>query len=144
MAGTIIFDPDADELSFSTSTELAVNTFLDIDTGFLWLTDGSTITEWDYGTAMTYDWWSGSIRVAFPMNLGAAVVEAESYADLTFKFYADIDGTMTLKHTETVTSDEPFRLPGGFLSHLYQVRLQGTDVVTRVQAAGSILELQGI
>lgn len=57
--------------------------------------------------------------------------------DMTFKLYADD----VLKHTQTVTSSEPFRLPGGYLSNIYSVEIVSALPVTRVSVAESIFEL---
>ena len=140
MAGLIIFNPNNNDVGMSTSDELAVNTFLDIESDTLYFTNGSAIYEWegtDLGAFRTYTWKSGKIRLPKKVNLGAAIVEAEDYSDLTFKLYAD----GTLKHTQTVTDGEPFRLPGGYLSNIYEVQVEGTEVVSRVSVAENIFEL---
>jgi hypothetical protein len=141
MAGYIVFSTDPD-IGFSTGDDLAVNVYLDILTDTLYYTDGAAIYEWEGGsTNMTYTWKSGKIRFPNPVNLGAALVEAESYAALTFKLYADISGTMTLKKTQTVANGEPFRLPGGYLSGIYEIELTGTDIVNAVHVAENVFEL---
>jgi hypothetical protein len=143
MAGVIIFSPDDETIGLSTGDELAVNTYLDIENDVLYFLDGSTIYAWegDSGNKQSYTWKSGKIRMKSPVNMGAAIVEADSYVDVVFKFYADIDGTMTLKKTQTVADGDPFRLPGGFLSNTFEIELTGTDTVTRVSVAESIWEL---
>ena len=115
MAGYFVFSPEDPSIGFTTGDDLAVNVYLDILTDTLYYTDGAAIYEWEAAaTNKTYTWKSAKIRFPQPTNLGAALVEAESYVDVVFKLYADIDGTMTLKHTETVASGKPFRLPGGY------------------------------
>lgn len=143
MAGLIIFDPDNNEIGLSTGDELAVNTYLDIENDTLYFTDASRIYAWegDSGNSQTYIWKSGKIRMKNPVNLGAAIVEADSYVDVEFKFYAEINSAMVLKKTITVADGEPFRLPGGFLANVFEVQLTGTDTVTRVSLAESIWEL---
>lgn len=143
MAGLIIFDPDNNEIGLSTGDELAVNTYLDIENDTLYFTDASRIYAWegDSGNSQTYIWKSGKIRMKNPVNLGAAIVEADSYVDVEFKFYAEINSAMVLKKTITVADGEPFRLPGGFLANVFEVQLTGTDTVTRVSLAESIWDL---
>jgi hypothetical protein len=83
MAGLIIFDPDDNDVGLSTGDDVAVNTFLDIETDTLYFTDGLNIYEWEGDTAgvpQTYTWKSGQIRLPSPVNLGAALVEAELYS----------------------------------------------------------------
>ena len=138
MAGLFIFDASKTGAGFSTGTELALNVFLDILTDTLYYTDGSEIFTWQGGsTNLSYTWRSGKIRLPSPVNLGGALVEADSYNDVQLLLYAD----GVLKHTQTVADGEPFRLPGGYLSNIYEIELTGTDVVTGVSVAETIFEL---
>jgi len=142
MAGLIVFSPDDPDIGFSTADDVAVNVFLDILTDTLYYSDGAAIYEWEGGsTDMTYIWKSGKLRLPYPTNLGAALVEAETYSDVVFKLYADIDGTMTLKHTQTVADNKPFRLPGGYQSHTYEIYLTGTDVVSSAAIGETVFDL---
>ena len=79
MAGVIIFDPNNEEVGLSVADDVAVNTHLDIESDTLYFTDGAAIREWegDTATRMTCTWKSGQIRLPSPINLGAAIVEAE-------------------------------------------------------------------
>jgi len=142
-AGAIIFDPDSPEIGLTTSDELVVNTYLDIENDILYLTDAEVIFAWEGDSAnkQSYIWKSGKIRLKTPVNLGAAIVEAETYNDVVLKYYADISGTMTLKLTQTIADDQPFRLPGGFLSNIFEIELTGTDTVSRVSLAENVWEL---
>ncbi len=140
MAGYIVFDPDNTAVGLTTGDDVALNVFLDILTDTLYYTDGSEIFEWEgslTSAAKTFVWKSAKHRFPKLVNLGAAMVEADSYVSLTFKLYAD----GVLKHTQTVTDGEPFRLPGGYLSNIYQVELTGTDTVTGVSIAENIFDL---
>jgi len=140
MAGYIVFDPANKEVGLTTGDDVAVGSFLDILTDTLYYTDGSEIFKWEgslTSALKTFTWKSAKHRFPREVNLGAAMVEAESYAALTFKLYAD----GVLKLTKTVTSGEPFRLPGGYLSNIYQVQLSGTDTVTGVSIAETIFDL---
>ena len=46
-----------------------------------------------------------------------------------------------MKHTQIVADDEPFRLPGGYLSSIYSVEIESTLPVTRFAVAENIFEL---
>lgn len=87
MAGLIVFSPDSDEVGLSTGDDIAVNTYLDIQSDTLYFTDGSNIYEWEGDDTVggplrqTYIWRSGEIRLPSLVNLGAAIVEAESYSE---------------------------------------------------------------
>ena len=143
MAGVIVIGPDDDNIGFTTGDELAVGVFHDIENDVLYFSDASSIFEWegDSGNQQTYTWRSGQIRLPRPMNMGAAIVEADSYADVEFRLYANISGTMTLQSTVSPSDSEPFRLPGGYMSNLYEVQVSGTDVVTRISVAENIWDL---
>lgn len=140
MAGYIVFDPENSAVGLTTGDAVALNVFLDILTDTLYYTDGSEIFKWegsDDSSLKTFVWKSAKHRFPKEVNLGAALVEAESYVSLTFRLFAD----GVLKHTQTVTDGEPFRLPGGYLSNIYQVELTGTDTVNGVSIAETIFDL---
>ena len=140
MAGYIVFDPENSAVGLTTGDDIALNVFLDILTDTLYYTDGSEIFEWEGDSADTpkiFVWKSAKHRFPRLVNLGAALVEADSYSSLTFKLYAD----GVLKFTKIVTDGKPFRLPGGYLSNIYQVQLSGTDTVTGVSIAETIFDL---
>jgi len=138
MAGYFVFDTEDSTIGLSTGPDLAVNVHLDILTDTLYYTNASVIYEWEGGTAdKEYTWRSGKLRFNREVNLGAALVESDSFVDVVFKMYAD----GVLKHTETVTDGEPFRLPGGYLSNIYEIELIGTDVVTGVAIAETVFDL---
>ena len=63
-----------------------------------------------------------------PISPGVAKVSADSYNSLTFKLYAD----GSLKHTQTVTNSNIFRLPGGYQAKAFHIILEGTDPVNEV------------
>jgi hypothetical protein len=139
MPGVIIFNPSQQDVGFSIGDEQAAGVYLDIEADALYFTDTTNIYKWEgnAGTNQTYTWRSGKIRLPKKVNVGAALVEADSYDLLTFKLYAD----GTLITSIGVTDGEPFRLPGGYLSNIYEVEVIGTDVVTGISVAENIFEL---
>jgi hypothetical protein len=86
MPGLIVFDPDNPDVGLSTGDDVAVNTHLDIESDTLYFTDGLNIYEWEGDATaggplkQTYIWRSGEVRLPYPVNLGAALVEAELYS----------------------------------------------------------------
>lgn len=115
-----------------------VDTFLDIENDVFYYTDGTSVFEWEGDTAnkLEMTWKSGQIHMNAPVNMGAAIVEADAYP-VTFKLYGD----GTLRATRTVADDEPFRLPGGYLASTYEVEIVGDESVTEVKVAESLFEL---
>lgn len=84
MAGLIIFDPENELAGLSTGDDLAVGSHLDIQRDILYFTDGVNIYGWADdadGFLQTYTWKSGEIRMPYPVNMGAALVEAEAYTE---------------------------------------------------------------
>jgi len=143
MPGVIIFDPDDDSIGLSVGDDQAAGVYLDIETDTLYLTDLTNIIEWegDAASNMTYTWRSGRLRAAKKINLGGLMVEADSYDSLIVKLYAMLDNTLTLITTLTITSDEPVRIPGGYLSNLYEIEVVSTDRVTGITLGQSIFDL---
>ena len=89
-------------------------------------------------TKKTGVWRSKEMYSEKAINLGAAKVYAESYsAGLTLKLYAD----GVLQHTEDVTSERAFRLPGGYRAEKWAVEIQGTDTVTEITIASTMQDL---
>lgn len=83
MAGLIIFDPENELAGFTTGDDLAVGAYQHIESDTLYFTDAVSIYEWagDADENQTYTWKSGQVRMPSPVNMGAAIVEAESYSE---------------------------------------------------------------
>lgn len=139
MPGVIIFNPSDNTVGLSTGDEQAAGVFLDIEEDVLYFTDTINIYEWEGNEALTqtFTWRSGKIRTANEINLGAVLVEADSYDSVIFNLYAD-----GVQITSLVIADgEPVRLPGGYLSNIFEIEVISTDVVTGVSVAQNIFEL---
>lgn len=143
MPGVIIFDPDDENARFSVGNDQAAAVYTDIENDKMYLSDLSNILEWAGNSAskQTATWKSGHLRLQRPANMGAAVVQAESYNSVTFKLYAQIDGTMTLITSVVVGDNTPFRLPGGYTSALYQIEIITSDRIYSAAVGESIFDL---
>lgn len=139
MPGVIIFSPEEDAIGFSTGDDQAAGVYLDIEEDALYFTDTVNIYKWEGNPALsqTITWRSGKIRMAREMNLGAVLVEANSYASVVFKLYAD----GVLITALGIPDGEPVRLPGGYLSNIYEVEIVSTDVITGISVAQNIFDL---
>jgi hypothetical protein len=112
-------------------------TYLDTVTDGFYLLDGLNIKKWDAGSNLTALFRSKEFRMPQPtVAFACAEVVADVYP-VTFRLYAD----GALKHTQTVTSREPFRLPSGYRANDYQVELQTQSPVQMVTLAHSMKEL---
>lgn len=140
--GCIIFDPTQKYVVYLDNPGVtAAYTNMYTDEMYIAMSDGaggSDLKKFNAGSNLTYTWKSGLIQLDRPRNFGAGQVYAESYSNLTAKFYAG----GALKHTQTVTSSEPFRLPGGFVDKGWEIEVTGTDEVTKVYMGTTIQELQ--
>lgn len=106
----------------------------------LYLVVGNQVMRWDDGaTNMTATWRSGPARLPLPVNFTCAQVDAGSYP-VVFKLYAD----GVLKHTQSVASPDPFRLPGGYRARRYQLEVSSTGVVKAAAVATSVAELKEV
>jgi hypothetical protein len=96
------------------------------------------ISEWDgSATARTFTWKSGKLRSPYPMNLGAARIEAPSYP-VTLDIWA---GGAQVVTARSVTDDEVIRLPDGYLEDEFEIQIQGDDAVDMVHVAETVEEL---
>jgi len=119
-----IFNPASED--FTDIDVYATAVFTDRLTDTLYLQVGNDIVAWDGGATKKTMTWRGRLwDMPSPANMGVAQVFAAAYP-VTFKLYAD----GVLKHTETVASRFPFRLPGGYRADRYEVELSGTNAIT--------------
>jgi hypothetical protein len=102
----------------------------------LYVLDGTQVQKWDAGTAMTFKAVSKVFKAPSVVNFGAMEVVADAYP-VTVKVFAD----GVLKHTQTVTSRYPFRLPSGFAAFDWQIEATGTHAIQGVAMASSMEEL---
>lgn len=115
--------------------------FNDLMNDALYLMVGANIVKFEGNTSnLTFTWKSKKFMLPKHVNFSAAMVQANSYSNLTAKFYAD----GVLKHTQTVTNANPFRLPAGFLSKTWEFELSGTDAVSEMHIATSVAELKEV
>jgi hypothetical protein len=136
--GMFSVDPNKPEVGIVFHDVFATACYVDHLSDTMYLQVGEDIVAWDSAsTKVTYRWKSKEFMLTKPVTIQAGTVEAESYDDLTFRLY--VDGT--LKHTEAVTSDSVFRMPGGYLAKRFQVELEGTDEVKRFGIAQTASEL---
>jgi len=104
----------------------------------LYVLDGINVQKWDAGAVKTVTFKSKLHRLPKPtQGFACAEVVADAYP-VTFKLYAD----GVLKHTQTVTSAEPFRLPGGYHAQTCQLEVSGSNAIQTAAVAHSMEELK--
>lgn len=133
--GSLIFDFSGQGARFVQSSLYATAAYNDPLKGALYLCVGNNIQKWDSGSNLTALWRSKVYRGS-PRNFSCARVIATG--TVTCRVYAD----GVLRHTQTVTSQEPFRLPAGFLAREWEIEVEGTANISRVMMATDVLELK--
>lgn len=107
------------------------------DDALYFIDDTLQIQQFDAGANSTYEWHSKQYKVGRPINMAVARVEAESYSNITLSVYAESG----LIYTQAVLNENAFRLPAGYRSNQYEVKIVGTDIVNSVYIASSMSEL---
>lgn len=102
----------------------------------LYVLSGGSVQRWDAGEPLTCRFRSKMFTTLRPVNFACAEVVADAYP-VTMRLYAD----GVLKHTQTVASREPFRLPSGYMALDWQLELEGTAAVQTMAIATSMIEL---
>ena len=102
--------------------------------------DGYFVLSLEVGTARSYLYKTKRMRSTVATNMACARVLGEQDANTPafFSLYCDGD----LKHTHSVTSDTPFRLPGGFRTKEIEVQVEGSASVSMIELATSVSELK--
>jgi hypothetical protein len=124
-----IFDPRGGKNAFVNLDFYATAGFNDRENDELYLVIDGTLKKFARGTTKrSYLWKSKEFFSNRPLSPGIAKVDAEAYNALTFKLFAD----GSLKHTQTVANSDPFRLPGGYRGKVFEIQLEGTDIINEV------------
>lgn len=105
----------------------------------LYVLNGTNVQKWDAGSPYTYRFRSKVFKGPKPSNFACCEVVADAYP-VTVRFYGD----GVLKHTKSVTSRDPFRLPAGFRATDWQIEVEGTNPVQSVAMAHSVAELRAV
>lgn len=138
-AGTkaFCFDPGNDQgLYFLDFGADAV--YVDDTNDSLYILQGTSVKRFDdpMGEAKTVTFKSKVFHQTKPVSAFSCAEVVGSYP-ATFKVYAD----GVLKHTQTVTNANPFRLPGGFRAQDWQLEISTTGNIQMAAMAHSMQEL---
>jgi hypothetical protein len=134
----IIFDPRTASITYTDAT-YATGGYLNPLTGDLYLQDSAAdIEKWDAdsSSSLTALWKSKIFATSAFTNYGFARVDADSF-NVTFKLYGD----GVLRHTETVTSDDPFPLTPGYTARFWQVEISSAAGPIKSVEVAKTLEL---
>ena len=124
-----IFDPRGGKNAFVNLDFYATAGYNDRVNDILYLVINGDLKAFAQGTsARTYLWKSKEFYSNVDICPSVAKVSAESYNSLTFKLFSD----GVLKHTQTVTNSNFFRLPSGYRCKSIEIQLEGTDIINEV------------
>ena len=124
-----IFDPRGGKNAFVNLDFYATAGYNDRLNDILYLVIDGNLKAFAQGTtARSYLWKSKDFYSNVDICPSVAKVNAESYSSLTFKLFAD----GVLKHTQTVTNGNFFRLPSGYRCKSIEIQLEGTDTINEV------------
>lgn len=142
VSGEMVFTLDGSDAIMAVSSQTTTAGHVVPTADSLYIVEGSNIVKMDKAsTKKTYSWKSKVYENKQPLNFSVGQVIADSYSSaLTMKVYAD----GSLKHTQTVTNDKPFRLPSGFIARDWYVVLEGTAKITMAAIAQSSSELKSV
>jgi hypothetical protein len=125
-----IFDPRGGKNSFVKLDFHATAGFNDLETDQLYLVVGGSLVKFAEGSgASNFVWRGKKFYTPRPINPAVAKVECDGYSpNPTLKLYAD----GVLKHTQTVTSSNVFRLPSGYKANEFEIELSGSVPINEV------------
>lgn len=104
----------------------------------LYLLDtGYAVRKWDSGAVGAATFKSKVFRHPIPTNPSVGRVVATTYP-AAFSLWAD--GALKV-NAQSITSDAPFRLPGGYVAEEFQVQISGTGPVEAVFVAEEVADL---
>jgi hypothetical protein len=124
----------------------------------LYVLQGTSIRKWDTGTALTTTFKSKLLILPRPVqSFGWAIVRADAYpvqftldvlaidpAEVTALVALGVGftaiGTTGIRYTQSVSSNSPFRLPGGYTAREYQIQISGTSAVQSAFIAHGVAE----
>jgi len=125
-----IFDPRGGKNSFVKLDFHATAGFNDLENDQLYLVVGGSLVKFAEGSSASNFVWRGKkFYSPRPINPAVAKVECDSYSPSpTMKLYAD----GVLKHTQTVTNSNTFRLPSGYKANEFEIELAGSVAINEV------------
>lgn len=134
-----IFDPRGGKNGYTDLDFYATAGYNDLEDDSLYLVVGGALVKFAEGsTPQSFVWRGKKFYTPRPINPAVAKVDCDGYSpNPTFKLYADGE----LKHTQTVTNSNTFRLPSGYKAHEFEIELAGSVSVNEVCVYESAEEL---
>ena len=134
-----IFDPRGGKNGYTDLDFYATAGYNDLEDDSLYLVASGALVKFAEGsTPQNFVWRGKKFYTPRPINPAVAKVDCDGYSpNPTFKLYADGQ----LKHTQTVTNSNTFRLPSGYKAHEFEIELAGSVSINEVCVYESAEEL---
>lgn len=134
-----IFDPRGGKNSYVKLDFHATAGYNDLQNDELYLVVSGSVVKFAAATSnLSFTWKSRKFYSPRPLNPGVAKVDCDSYSSApTFKLYAD----GSLKHSQTVSNSNLFRLPSGYKANEFEIQLEGSVSINEVCVYESAGEL---
>lgn len=134
-----IFDPRGGKNGYTDLDFYATAGYNDLEDDSLYLVVSGALVKFAEGsTPQNFVWRGKKFYTPRPINPAVAKVDCDGYSpNPTFKLYADGQ----LKHTQTVTNSNTFRLPSGYKAHEFEIELAGSVSINEVCVYESAEEL---
>ena len=133
-----IFDPRGGKNSFSALDFHATAGYNDLETDELYLVVSGSVVKFAQGSALNFKWRTKKFYTPSPINPAVAKVDCDSYSpNPVFKLYSD----GVLKHTQTVTNSDSFRLPSGYKGQEFEAEITGSVAVNEICVYESAREI---
>lgn len=136
--------PKPTVIDINLPNQTILNYHIDGETLYILAVDATTynysVYEWAASsTSLTLIWRSRLFQGLVPMNyaVGRVMEATGNDGSITFKLY--VDGV--LKHTESISDDDVFRLPAGHFGDEFAIELEGTSSVDITGIGTSPMEL---
>ena len=113
----------------------------------LYLQDtGNTIKRWNHGATLTATFKTSIKRHSEPTNPGFGMVIADEPETVGWELWAEVlqpggGRVWTLVDSRSVTTGEPFALPGGYIAQDFQVQISSSGPVQGVMLAEEVEDL---
>lgn len=135
-----IFDPRGGKNTFVTLGFHATAGFNDLENDELYLVVNGSVVKFASGSGLNFSWRTKKFYSPRPINPAVAKVDCDSYSsNPTFKLYAD----GVLKHTESVSNSNVFRLPSGYKAQEFEIELTGSASINEFCVYESAEEIGG-
>jgi len=137
---SFVFDFDEGLSALTTSDEIAVAIFSDLEDDTLYMNQDGTINSWGTGSGKTLTWKSAQFQFDYPVEFNCGRIVAPSYpggTDLQLRLYAN----GVLQTTLYVLDETAFRLPSLRPERVWAVEVVSTVSVDEVSIATSMAGL---